>query len=202
VLPDAQLVVFARSDDYFFGVLHSRPHELWARRVGTQLRDAESGFRYTSTTTFQTYPLPWPPHEEPTNASQNYDQIARAAKNLHDFRQHWQHPEGIGVTFSERIAKQRTLNALYNALDHYRQNVKGRTRNPTEWNREVDSIISLDEIEELDYIHLQLDNAVLTAYGWPSSITDEEILARLFAVNAERAKFTGGRTLPQDPDNE
>jgi len=202
VLPDAQLVVFARSDDYFFGMLHSRPHELWARRVGTQLRDAESGFRYTSTTTFQTYPLPWPPHQEPTNVSQTYDQIASAARNLHDFRQNWQHPEGIGVTFSERIAKKRTLNALYNALDHYRQNVKGRTRNPTEWNREIDSIISLDEIEELDYIHLQLDNAVLTAYGWPSSITDEEILARLFALNAERAKVTGGRTLPQDPDNE
>lgn len=31
VLPDHQLYVFARSDDYFFGVLHSKLHELWAR---------------------------------------------------------------------------------------------------------------------------------------------------------------------------
>jgi hypothetical protein len=30
--------VFARSDDYFFGVLHSRLHEVWARAQGTQLR--------------------------------------------------------------------------------------------------------------------------------------------------------------------
>lgn len=29
-LPDHQLIVFARDDDYTFGVLHSRVHELWA----------------------------------------------------------------------------------------------------------------------------------------------------------------------------
>ncbi len=65
VLPDHQLIVFARSDDYFFGVLHSSIHELWARRMGTQLREAESGFRYTPTTCFETFPLPWPPGAEP-----------------------------------------------------------------------------------------------------------------------------------------
>jgi hypothetical protein len=36
-LPDHQLFAFARDDDYFFGVLHSRPHELWALRLGTRL---------------------------------------------------------------------------------------------------------------------------------------------------------------------
>lgn len=65
VVPDHQLVVFVRSDDYFFGVLHSAIHELWARRMGTQLREAESGFRYTPTTCFETFPLPWPPGHEP-----------------------------------------------------------------------------------------------------------------------------------------
>ena len=58
-------LVFARDDDYFFGVLHSRIHELWALRMGTQLREAESGFRYTPTTTFETFPFPWPPGQEP-----------------------------------------------------------------------------------------------------------------------------------------
>ncbi|MDD4891657.1 MAG: hypothetical protein PHU85_17195 [Phycisphaerae bacterium] len=65
VLPDHQLITFARSDDYFFGVLHSSIHELWARRMGTQLREAESGFRYTPTTCFETFPLPWGPGREP-----------------------------------------------------------------------------------------------------------------------------------------
>ncbi|MGH8021084.1 MAG: type IIL restriction-modification enzyme MmeI, partial [Opitutaceae bacterium] len=45
---------------YFFGVLHSRFHELWALATGTQLREKESGFRYTPTTCFETFPFPWP----------------------------------------------------------------------------------------------------------------------------------------------
>ena len=38
----------------------SRVHELWARGTGTQLREVESGFRYTPTTTFETFPFPQP----------------------------------------------------------------------------------------------------------------------------------------------
>ena len=64
-LPDDQLIVFARPDDYFLGVLHSRVHEVWARAQGTQLRERESGFRYTPTTCFETFPFPWPPGQEP-----------------------------------------------------------------------------------------------------------------------------------------
>ena len=63
-LPDHQTRVFARSDDCFFGVLHSRIHEVWARAQGTQVRERESGFRYTPTSCFETFPLPecvWQP---------------------------------------------------------------------------------------------------------------------------------------------
>ena len=58
VLPDYSLIVITRDDDYTFGILHSRIHELWARAKGTQLREAESGFRYTPTTCFETFPSP------------------------------------------------------------------------------------------------------------------------------------------------
>ena len=47
--------VFARDDDYSFGVLHSRFHETWALAMGTQL---ESRPRYTPTTCFETFPFP------------------------------------------------------------------------------------------------------------------------------------------------
>ena len=36
--------------------------------------------------------------------------------------------------------------------------------------------------------HEQLDRAVLDAYGWPHDLDDEEILARLLALNLARAK--------------
>ncbi len=59
-LPDQQLIAFARDDDYFFGILHSRFHEAWSLAQGTQVRERESGFRYTPTSCFETYPFPFP----------------------------------------------------------------------------------------------------------------------------------------------
>jgi hypothetical protein len=42
-------------------------------------------------------------------------------------------------------------------------------------------------VSTLKQIHDELDTAVLDAYGWPHDITDEQILERLVALNAERA---------------
>jgi type II restriction/modification system DNA methylase subunit YeeA len=55
-LPDHQLYVFARADDFSFGVLHSRFHEVWALKLGTRL---ETRPRYTPTTCFETFPFPF-----------------------------------------------------------------------------------------------------------------------------------------------
>jgi MmeI, DNA-methyltransferase domain/MmeI, helicase spacer domain/MmeI, N-terminal domain/MmeI, target recognition domain len=108
VLPDHQLIVFARADDYFFGVLHSSIHELWARRMGTQLREVESGFRYTPTTCFETFPLPWIPGQEPSprpfpgvpkerkrgdkGERELWRRIGDAAKELNGMRERWLNP--------------------------------------------------------------------------------------------------------------
>jgi len=64
VLPDGQIILFAREDDYFFGVLHSRVHEMWSLRMGTSLEDRP---RYKVTTCFETFPLPWSPGMEPVD---------------------------------------------------------------------------------------------------------------------------------------
>jgi hypothetical protein len=107
VLPDHALIAFARDDDYFLGVLHARPHALWARRLGTQLREAESGSRYTPTTCFETYPFPWPPGQEPPDdprvlACRFRAAISAAARDLVAQREAW-------------LQAARTLTALYNA---------------------------------------------------------------------------------------
>ncbi|HLF78189.1 MAG TPA: DNA methyltransferase, partial [Dehalococcoidia bacterium] len=154
-LPDHQLVVFARADDYFFGVLHSSVHEWWARAQGTQLREVESGFRYTPTTCFETFPFPWPPGQEPAGDAR-VQAIAAGAADLDKLRNNWLNPpEG---SLGEDELKLRTLTILYN-------------QRPT-W---------------LDNAHRKLDEAVFAAYGWPATLTREEVLERLLALNQARA---------------
>lgn len=107
-LADHQLIAIARDDDYFFGVLHSRLHELWALRMGTWLGVGNDP-RYTPTTTFETFPFPWPPGAEPT-ADPRVLAVAEAARELVEKRDRWLNPEGA----SEADLKKRTLTNLYN----------------------------------------------------------------------------------------
>jgi len=104
------LVVFARDDDYFLGALHSRAHEIWTRRKGTQVRESESGFRYTPTSTFETFPFPWPPGNEPKDSTP-VKAIAEAASELVAKRDNWLNPPDA----SQEELKKRTLTNLYNA---------------------------------------------------------------------------------------
>ncbi len=107
ILPDHALFVFAREDDYFFGVLHSRIQEVWGLHMGTALEDRP---RYTPTTTFETFPLPWPPGSEPKD-SPLVKAIAEAARELVAKRDDWLNPPDA----SAEELKTRTLTNLYNA---------------------------------------------------------------------------------------
>jgi type II restriction/modification system DNA methylase subunit YeeA len=118
VVPDSALVVIARDDDYFLGVLHSRVHELWARRKGTQVRDAESGFRYTPQSTFETFPFPYTPGNEPRNDAR-VERIAKAARELIKRRNLWLNPPGA----SAEELRNRTLTKLYNEEPTWLQDV-------------------------------------------------------------------------------
>jgi hypothetical protein len=111
VLPNHQVVVFAREDDYFFGVLHSRAHEVWSLRMGTSLEDRP---RYIPTTCFETFPLPWPPGCEPVD-DPRVIAIGKAARALNELRENWLNPEGA----SDADLKKRTLTNLYNARPHW-----------------------------------------------------------------------------------
>jgi len=110
VLPDHRLFAFARSDDYFFGVLQSYTHEVWARKMGSTLEDRPS---YVSTTCFETFPFPRATQEQQWA-------ISLAAKDLNDLREKWLNPtEMIGA---KDLAK-RTLTNLYNARPTWLANV-------------------------------------------------------------------------------
>ena len=111
VIPDHTIIVFARDDDYTFGILHSRIHEKWALRMGTQL---ETRPRYTSTTCFETFPFPRPTDEQ-------REAIAAAARELNRLREGWLNPvdaEGEPVVFGVDL-RRRTLTNLYNEYERH-----------------------------------------------------------------------------------
>lgn len=102
-LPDSALIVFARDDDYTLGVLQSRIHEVWSRRQGTQVREVETGFRYTPRTCFETFPFPEPSPEQSAA-------VAAAAAKLATIR-----AGGVGL-IDEVTPKGRTLTQLYTQM--------------------------------------------------------------------------------------
>ena len=55
------------------------------------------------------------------------------------------------------------------------------------FDKETRQSVTRAQIQELDDLHITLDNAVLAAYGWPFNLTDEQILERLLTLNLERA---------------
>jgi hypothetical protein len=192
MLCDSAVVAFARADDYFFGVLHSRPHEAWALAQGTQLREKESGFRYTPTSCFETFPFPRPsPTQEPA--------ISAAAKELNELRERWlnppewtktrtlEFPGSIAGPWSRYIAP-KTVNAKTGI---------GTVRYPRLEPRDADCAAKLkkrtltnlynERPAWLELAHKKLDAAVAAAYGWAADLTDEQILAKLLALNLGRA---------------
>ncbi len=94
---------FALDEDFSLGVLQSQVHELWARGTGTQVREVESGFRYTPTTTFETFPFPHPTDEQ-------RERIGEAARRLVELRDGWLNPPNLDVADLDK----RTLTNLYN----------------------------------------------------------------------------------------
>ena len=183
VLPDSAVVAIARDDDTSFGILHSRFHELWALRMGTFLGVGNDP-RYTPSTTFETFPFPegLTPNIPAADyaADPRAQAIALAAARLNELRENWLNPPDLVQRVPEvvpgypdrilpkddkaaAILKTRTLTNLYNQRPAW-----------------------------LDHAHKALDQAVATAYGWGDDwqggkLTDDEILARLFRLNQERA---------------
>jgi type II restriction/modification system DNA methylase subunit YeeA len=109
VIPDHKLHVFARDDDYFFGVLHSKAHEVWSLATCSWM-GAGNDPSYSSSRTFETFPFPWPPGREPLD-DPRVEAIAAAARELVQLRDAWLNPPDA----SEAELKKRTLTNLYNA---------------------------------------------------------------------------------------
>lgn len=190
VLPDCQLFAFARSDDYFFGVLHSRPHERWARSQGTQVRERESGFRYTPTTCFETFPFP-------NSTDEQRAAIADAARELDQLRNNWLNPpewtrEEVlkfpGSTDGPRARYVHEPDGRGIGTVRYPRLVPKNEECAKELKKRTLTNLYNQRPTWLALAHQRLDAAVFAAYGWDPAMSDDDLLAALLALNLERAK--------------
>ena len=160
VLPDNKLVNVALDDGFFLGVLSSRIHSVWALAAGGRLGVGNDPV-YIKTLCFDPFPFTACSDADKTRIREHGD-----ALDAHRKRQQTLHPA-------------LTITSMYNVLE--------KLRSGTVLNGKEKTIHEQGLVSVLKQIHDDLDAAVFDAYGWPRDLTDEQILERLVALNAERA---------------
>src|SRR5207237_1386272 len=158
IIPDNRLIVFASSEACLLGVMSSSIHVQWSLKAGGTLEDRPT---YTKSNVFDPFPFP-----DPTPVQR--DAIARLAEELDETRKLGL-SEVLGLTMTE----------LYNLRDKLRS---GAAMTPADQDRATQARAGI-----VNRLHEQLDAAVAAAYGWPADLPPSEIVARLVALNAERA---------------
>ncbi|MFZ2489987.1 MAG: DNA methyltransferase [Thermoanaerobaculia bacterium] len=161
ILPDNMLANIALDDAFFLGVLSSQIHVTWSLAAGGRLGVGNDP-RYNKTVCFDPFPFPDPDEFTKQRIRNLGEQL-----DAHRKRQQEQHP-GLTIT------------GMYNVLEKLRS---GEALTAKEKVIHEQGLVSV-----LKQIHDDLDAAVFDAYGWPQTLTDEEILERLVALNAERAE--------------
>ncbi len=199
ILPDKNLIVVAREDDTTFGILHSRFHEAWSLRLGTSLEDRP---RYTSTTTFSTFPFPegLTPNIPATDYADDPRAmaIAKAAKRLDDLRNNWLNPPDLIDIVPEVVptAEQREAGAGKIYPDRI---LPKNEKAAAELKKRTLTNLYNQRPQWLADAHRDLDAAVAAAYGWPADISEEDALGKLLELNLARA--SAGDLLAMTDDN-
>ena len=160
IAPDNMLVVVASSESLVLGVLSSHIHVCWALAAGGRLGVGNDP-RYNKSKCFDTFPFPTPTAPQ----AETIRELGEAL-DAHRKRQQATHP-GLTIT------------GMYNVLEKLRSSA---ALSPKEKKIHDEGLVSV-----LKKIHDDLDAAVFEAYGWPVTLSDEEILERLVALNHERA---------------
>ncbi len=174
ILPDCKLMVIAKDDDFCFGVLQSRFHEIWSLAKGSW-HGAGNDPRYTPSTTFETFPFPdgLAPNISPGERAENVNaqRIGEAARRLNELRDNWLLPANLVRREPEVVPGYPDRLIAINAIAA--ETLRARTLTNLYNERPV----------WLKNAHTALDSAVAAAYGWSTEISEDEALSRLAALN-------------------
>lgn len=160
VMPDAKIICIALSDPFFLAVMSSHIHVLFAERIGVRLGVGDDP-NYNHSDCFGKFPFPDPSEALKARIrglGERLDTHRKAVLEKHDHL---------------------TMTGLYNVLE--------KVRAETPLSASEKDVYDAGLVGVLRQIHDDLDEAVAKAYGWPTNLSDEDILERLVALNKERA---------------
>jgi hypothetical protein len=160
VIPDSKLITIASDDAFCLGVLSSKFHCLWSLAAGSHLGVGNDP-TYVIGASFSKFPFP-----EASEISKNRIRFLGEQLDAHRKARQAQHPE-------------LTMTGMYNVLEKLRSGAELTAKEKTIHEQGLVSV--------LKQLHDELDAAVAESYGWPSNLSDEEILERLVALNVARA---------------
>jgi hypothetical protein len=160
IAPDHKLIAIAIDDAFALGVLSSRIHVIWALATGGWLGVGNDPV-YNKSRCFETFPFPAATPEQQARIRELAEQI-----DAHRKRQQALHAE-------------LTLTGMYNVLEKLKVSLPMTAKEK--------AIHEMGLVSVLKSLHDELDAAVLDAYGWNDGPSDETLLERLVALNAERA---------------
>lgn len=181
VVFDQKLIVFPFDSLSAFSVLQSNAHLIWAAFFGVTLEDRPV---YTPSDCFETFPFPreWETSEALESAGRDYYQ-ARADYMI-------QNGEGL-TTIYNRFHNPEEISAEIAGLRQFHSFVDRSVFEAYGWNdlaKEAHCDFLLDsEDDERENSDRPLIRLKTWRYRWPDEIHDE-VLARLLALNAERAE--------------
>jgi len=161
ILPDNKLICIALDDAYALGILSSRFHVPWAIASGGRLGMGDDPV-YVKSRCFDPFPFP---ADVPESLK---DKIRAQADALDVLRKR------VLVEHEDL-----TLTRLYNVLEALKE---GRPLTDAERGIHDRGLVTL-----IRQHHDVIDALVAEAYGWPADLSDEEVLARLVALNKKRA---------------
>jgi hypothetical protein len=176
IVPAESLVVIALPTQAAFAVLQSRVHEVWARLMGSSIKD---DLRYTPSDCFETFPFP--------NDCETQSALEAAGKAYYDFRAGLliRNNEGLTKTYNrfhdpgEMSPEITELRRLHEAMDRAVLDAYGwvKVRPDCDFFSEFDD----DEEDEEEPTRKRKR----FRYRWPDEIRDH-VLSRLLVLNQQR----------------
>lgn len=160
MLTEGTVAAIALEDAFYLGVLSSRIHVVWALAAGGRLGIGNDP-RYNKTRCFEPFPFPECSEEQKAR-------IRDLAERLDAHRKRQQ-----------AMYADLTMTDVYNVVEKVRAGEQLSDRELEVYERGL--------VSALKQIHDDLNGAVFDAYGWPATLSDDEIVERVVPLNLARA---------------